>query len=315
MPFTFGNYVSSAAQIADGIIDNDRMAADFLSDTKGDVGLGANKLKTTNLLLKEFDTNRFTVKNAADAEYKGLVFGESLITDGDLLFQDGRSIRTVDATNAVALLLKSYDTAWQTVAKLLNGKFELALGKLTGALDCNSQNLTSPGLVDGVTVSGHHARHEGGGADELTGQFNAATMNSAGHITILPFAYQVIGAGTWTFTALSGQFLSGPFFNSSGADLDNITYNVYLAAGTYTLRLLGAQYTSSGIVDIDIDAAEVGSVDQYASSNTPNHIYTVTNISIAASGAHTIKVRVDGKNASSSGYRAALGAICLWRTA
>lgn len=40
---------------------------------------------------------------------------------------------------------------------------------MTGALDMGSQNITSVGTVDGVTVSAHASRHERGGADEIDG--------------------------------------------------------------------------------------------------------------------------------------------------
>ena len=76
MPFMFGNYVSAAAQIADDIITNAKLATDFLSDTKGDVGMGANKLKTTNILIKELDSGRLIVRNSADALERGIYLAE-----------------------------------------------------------------------------------------------------------------------------------------------------------------------------------------------------------------------------------------------
>jgi hypothetical protein len=136
-----------------------------------------------------------------------------------------------------------------------------------------------------------------------------------GHITVLPFAYDSIGQGTWAFTSTPNAW-SGYFWqNSSHADGDNISYKVYLAAGTYSIRLLARKGNNAPVVDIDIDGAEVASFDLYAGSDQENQLLSDTGNVISTGGLKTLRLRVDGKNGSSSDYCARIGLVILWRTA
>ncbi len=137
-----------------------------------------------------------------------------------------------------------------------------------------------------------------------------------GHVTILPLSYDSIGQGTWIVGGeLTAHYLQEVLYNSSTNDGDNISYKVYLEAGTYTLLLFARTTNAYGIVDIDIDAGEVASFDQYSASPVENVRNIQTAINVATAGIKTLKVRVDGKNGSSSGYSGVIGYIALWRTA
>ncbi len=134
-----------------------------------------------------------------------------------------------------------------------------------------------------------------------------------GHITIIPLNYDSVGQGTWVTNLDVANLLSMRVRNSSANDADNISYKVSLGAGTYSLRMIYEKNSDAPIVDFDIDATEVGSVDTYGSGN--NHEDTTTGIVIADSGLKTLKVRADGKNGSSSGYELRIILLSLWRTA
>lgn len=137
-----------------------------------------------------------------------------------------------------------------------------------------------------------------------------------GHILILPYNYSSIGQGTWAIYIQVDDLLQGVLYNSTHADADNISYKVYLQAGTYTLTLLSRKTPSSGILDFDIDSTEIASLDLYnAVTAIYNQLSTYTNISIATSGLYTLKARVHGKNAGSDNYFVLIQSICLWRTA
>lgn len=174
----------------------------------------------------------------------------------------------------------------------------------------------------------HATEHQNGGRDEvdvtgLTGLPTAYTNTEAqaaleglkgmGHITIVPLAYQSIGQGTFT-SAWSETYLFSHRFATTGVNLDNITYNVYLDKGTYTLLLIVQTDTDEGIVDVDIDAAEVASFSLYSASTVKNVLKIQTGISVAASGLKALKLRVDGAG-TESGYALRFNAIILWRTA
>jgi hypothetical protein len=135
-----------------------------------------------------------------------------------------------------------------------------------------------------------------------------------GHIIIFGWNYQSIGQGEWTSGETLSQALATRWYNN-GVNLDNISYNVYLAAGTYTLRLLCHTDIDHGILDIDLDGVEIASFDGYSAATTWNVLQTQTGIVVATAGIKTLKLRVDGKNASSTSYIVEFTTITLWRTA
>ena len=143
----------------------------------------------------------------------------------------------------------------------------------------------------------------------------AAKDVGEGHITILPWNYSSIGQGTWVFETLPSQWAAFKFYNTTVADGDNLSYKVFLQAGTYTLRLLVARDPLCGIADIDIDDVEVASFDLYDAARLYNQVFSEAGIVVAASGLKTLKIRVDGKHGSATGFELWLSAIGLWRTA
>lgn len=138
-----------------------------------------------------------------------------------------------------------------------------------------------------------------------------------GHILILPWAYNSIGQGTWVLGGVSANYLfqGGLWYNSTKADLDNISYKVYLSIGTYTLRLYGRTANDHGIVDIDLDADEIASFDGYSAGVVDIVAFSKTGIVVSIAGLKTLKLRLDGKNASSTAFQHDTFAIALWRTA
>ncbi len=119
-----------------------------------------------------------------------------------------------------------------------------------------------------------------------------------------------VGQGTWiiNFDSLGTYML-----NSSNADGDNFTCNFRCPAGTYTLYMNLRKAPNLGIVDVDIDASEEGSFDLYNATGIAN-AEKITGLVLSA-GTHTIKLRLDGKNGSSSAYYIVIGDICFQRTA
>ncbi len=135
-----------------------------------------------------------------------------------------------------------------------------------------------------------------------------------GHITILPWNYSAITQGTWVFWATSGQWAGYTFENSTQAQNDQIDYQVYLVAGTYTFVLLAYHQTNSAILTLLIDAASVGTIDTYG-AGLANQRSTITSISVTTAGLKTVSFKAATKNASSSSYYLWLSAAALFRTA
>lgn len=134
-----------------------------------------------------------------------------------------------------------------------------------------------------------------------------------GHLNILPWNYDSVGAGTWSIIVDAGQAFNFRYGHGN-FDLDNLSYKVYLAKGTYTLRVMSCLTLSAGITDFDIDGVEVASWDWYGAT-TYNYVNSQTGIVIATSGLKTLKMRLDGKNGSSEAYGTNISLISLWRTA
>ncbi|KKL17910.1 hypothetical protein LCGC14_2480820 [marine sediment metagenome] len=135
-----------------------------------------------------------------------------------------------------------------------------------------------------------------------------------GYINIPAWNYDSIGQGTWVVVMNTLQIYAGVFNNSSFADGDNISYKVFLAAGTYTLDVHTMRNTNMAIIDIDIAGVEVASYDAYGTVLL-NVKQKTTGIVIATAGIKDIKVRTDGKNGSSTAYNTHFSSISLWRTA
>jgi hypothetical protein len=141
------------------------------------------------------------------------------------------------------------------------------------------------------------------------------TSEGEGHITILPYNYSGITAGTWVIYISTAQALNFLFENSSAAQNDQVDYKAYLAAGTYTLVVLHEKYNNRGIISILINGTSIGTIDCYAVSQAFNVRSTITGISVTTSGLKTISVKVSDKNASSTGYGVFFTSLAFFRTA
>lgn len=103
--------------------------------------------------------------------------------------------------------------------------------------------------------------------------------------------------------------------NSSGAQNDEINFDVVLAAGTWTFELMHTQNTNRGIYSVQLDGAEKGTIDGYSAALTRNVRSTVAGIAVAASGKVRLKLKMATKNASSTQYYGSIQHIQFRRTA
>jgi len=138
----------------------------------------------------------------------------------------------------------------------------------------------------------------------------------AGDITRNCPNYSAIIQGTWVRFSSNASQTSGFFmYNSSNTDLDQVDYKISLEKGTYTFDLITMMNTNCPILDVLIDGVSAGTKDLYSASVVYNSLQTITGIVVTTSGLKTLSLKVNGKNASSTGYYLNLSYFTLFRTA
>jgi len=148
------------------------------------------------------------------------------------------------------------------------------------------------------------------------GSFEALGVSETGSNVFRDgIAYDSIIAGTWDFNNDTAAWYAGMWRNSSFAQNDEISYKVYLTAGTYTLWTLGKSDTTMAIWTITIDGNSIGTLDYYGGSVVRNTIKSITGISVASSGIKLVNIKAATKNASSSDYHLGIQRIAFARTA
>ena len=163
------------------------------------------------------------------------------------------------------------------------------------------------------------------GSVSWTAEFNANldTLDAMGYVTtplsrnMLTSDPDVTDTGTWARTRDSAYLYCGHFANSTAADADAFSVKFRCPAGTYTLRFNAPKRNDVGIVKPYIDGVQkgdAGGYDLYAASADNLNCVEITGLTLTA-GEHTLKFKIDGKNASSSGYRFRASGINLQRTA
>ena len=192
-------------------------------------------------------------------------------------------------------------------------------------------------LADAQPPKTHASNHQNSGSDEVATATPAAnaipkadangkldswitgTTGDAGegHISIFPRLYVSTTAGDWVYMS-STLPLGGYFYNSAHNDADDLTYRVFLAAGTYSMQLWYYASNNRGILKADIGGGTLASFDMYAASDNSDAVLTVNNISIGSSGVYTLTLKVDGKRVgppASTDYYAAIYLLNIYRTA
>lgn len=124
--------------------------------------------------------------------------------------------------------------------------------------------------------------------------------------TIWPPAFMLVSGcgGTIDLLVDGAQLFNAYGEQHTAADGDIFQSTAYLRSGTYTMRTWGYVGTNRGKLDYQIDGVTVVSgQDWYSASNTRNVVKTGSvSIPIPTSGEHVLRVVVNGKNGSSSGY-------------
>jgi hypothetical protein len=183
-------------------------------------------------------------------------------------------------------------------------------------LDASSRGAQSPKL--------HHADHSKGGADAVAlsdiataiGDVPSALIDAMlpWRVEITPWTVDTSEVGAWT--RVGGAVLGGGYRQSAGAQNNEITFDVVLAAGTWELTVIYAKGGNIGICTPTLDGTDLATFDGYNGAGaTVNNVYTQGGATIAATGKKTLKLKATSKNASASNYFLQIQWITLRRTA
>lgn len=163
----------------------------------------------------------------------------------------------------------------------------------------------------GAGTSGHYLKTQGAAANPVWAAVSAAA-NPEIHSHKIALAYDSIVSGTFNESINASWW--GNFRFYSTAQNAEISYKVYLKAGTYTCWVLTGDDTDKGIISIYIDTVDKGDIDCYGSSDL-NVSKSLASISVGTDGIHTVNFKCESKHASSSGYVMDLMAFWFDKTA
>lgn len=146
---------------------------------------------------------------------------------------------------------------------------------------------------------------------ETNKNFIKEYSGGAAHLEIdLPTAKII--SGSWGYSSGASYTNYTQFFNTSNSVGDEVTFSVYLDAGSYSLNLVHYKFTNLGIIQISVDGVSVGTVDMYSAGYIQPALSQVS-LNIAAPKQCTISVKIIGKNPSSSFFYCVLHGMGIVR--
>lgn len=119
----------------------------------------------------------------------------------------------------------------------------------------------------------------------------------------------------WNTTDLnSAQPLYG-YVRSSGAQNDEITWDLVLGAGTWTFKIITVYNNVNGIFSVQFDGVEKGTIDCYATDITYIQIPSIVGIVVPLTKKIELKLKMSTKNILATQYYGLITLIMLIRTA
>ena len=103
--------------------------------------------------------------------------------------------------------------------------------------------------------------------------------------------------------------------DSSGAQNDSISFDVVLAAGTWTFELMHRRGNDRGIYTVGLGSTDIGTIDGYVLAGSSNRRDTITGVNVREPIKQRLALTMKTKNAASANYVGSIQHIQFRRTA
>lgn len=108
--------------------------------------------------------------------------------------------------------------------------------------------------------------------------------------------------------------LGGGWLQSSGAQNDEVSWDIWLDAGTYKYAHIHRTGPNVGIYHIQLGGVDKGTIQGYDATGVLNTYNEIAGISVATAGVYTFTVKMASKHASASAYEGNFNSVAWIRT-
>lgn len=191
------------------------------------------------------------------------------------------------------------------------------LGLGTAATHATGDYLASGTRLDQITAPNTSVAF---GSQKITGLANGTTSTDAaayGQLTYpkrLTIACATAPPNTYTTWTPTISAVSYGGYAAGAATGETWTFDLVMAAGTWSIRWVRRTTSTSGIITPTLGGTSLTTVDCYSAGNAEASA-TQTGITISTAGYVSLVLTNPTKNASSAGYGFIVHGIELWRTA
>lgn len=135
-------------------------------------------------------------------------------------------------------------------------------------------------------------------------------------IDIIPWFTPIASVGTWSFGTDTSSMVGGYMRNSTNAQNNEISWDVMIPAGTWTLEWFTATNVDAAIITASLSVTgALGTVDGYSASTVYNVKQSITGVVVASTAVQRLTFKAATRHASSTGWFIRLVALQLRRTA
>ncbi len=120
---------------------------------------------------------------------------------------------------------------------------------------------------------------------------------------LLGGAGKVVAGNVMSFAVDTSSVLNGAWLQSTAANNDEIEYWFPLDAGSYDFHRVHDKASDSGKIDWYLDGTLIVSGQDLYNATTVRNDDVSTTVTVTGTGGHILQALINGKNASSSGFR------------